>query len=251
MRIRPGAAFPPLLLILSMLLLIFVPVNAKAAEYDETEIRDTAALILSLCAETDDNEYETLQNMRERDLDYTLLENGIPCGGSDYLMILQSWREAQDECGSYSGSEQEFPELVDTFEVEERNGDINLGGVMEFAERDANVEFTFDPDGTITALTIGGLYSPGEIMKKAGQNTLIGMGTVFAVLILMSLLISGFKVINKIQARIGKNKNSEEEPPEENAVSPDQAEEIDEDTLYAIIAAVSSELRKNPLKNGE
>ena len=43
-------------------------------------------------------------------------------------------------------------------------------------------------------VTIDKVYSLGEKMSKAGMNTLMGMGTVFAVLILISLVISCFKI---------------------------------------------------------
>ena len=38
-------------------------------------------------------------------------------------------------------------------------------------------------------------YSLGEKMQKAAMNTLMGLGTVFMILILISLVIYGFKVI--------------------------------------------------------
>ena len=41
----------------------------------------------------------------------------------------------------------------------------------------------------------------GELMGRAVLNTLIGMGTVFVVLILISLIISCFSVIPKLQAK--------------------------------------------------
>jgi sodium pump decarboxylase gamma subunit len=47
-------------------------------------------------------------------------------------------------------------------------------------------------------------YSFGELMKNAALNTLIGMGTVFIVLILISLIISCFNFIPKIQEKFTK-----------------------------------------------
>ena len=44
-------------------------------------------------------------------------------------------------------------------------------------------------------------------MEKAGLNTLLGMGTVFAVLIFISFLISLFKYIPAIQNAFGKKKD--------------------------------------------
>lgn len=44
-------------------------------------------------------------------------------------------------------------------------------------------------------------YSTGEKLAKAGMNTLMGMGTVFMVLIFISLIISCFKFINNFENR--------------------------------------------------
>ena len=47
-------------------------------------------------------------------------------------------------------------------------------------------------------------------MEKAALNTLLGMGTVFIVLILISLIISCFNFIPKIQAKFAKRPKKEE-----------------------------------------
>ena len=41
----------------------------------------------------------------------------------------------------------------------------------------------FDKNLYLESLTVGAHYSMGEILEKAGMNTLLGMGTVFVVLI--------------------------------------------------------------------
>ena len=53
----------------------------------------------------------------------------------------------------------------------------------------------------------------GDAMARAGLNTLIGMGTVFVVLILISFIISLFGYIPKIQAALDKKKASASEAP--------------------------------------
>lgn len=47
-------------------------------------------------------------------------------------------------------------------------------------------------------------YTTGEKLAKAGMNTLMGMGTVFLVLIFISLIISCFKFINEFENRAKK-----------------------------------------------
>ena len=82
----------------------------------------------------------------------------------------------------------------------------------------------------------------GEAMAKAGMNTLIGMGTVFFVLILICLIIYCFNVIPKIQGAFAKNKTAgqavkEEIPVAVQAEEPAAVDEPDDLELVAVIAA--------------
>lgn len=64
--------------------------------------------------------------------------------------------------------------------------------------------------GALTSISTNVDYSFGENMQKAGLNTLLGMGTVFVVLILISFIISAFGLIPKVQAKFSKkNKDVE------------------------------------------
>lgn len=85
----------------------------------------------------------------------------------------------------------------------------------------------------------------GELMGRAALNTLIGMGTVFCVLILISLIISCFGIIPKIQESAAKKKaakSTQEVSGIENAVTQiEEQEAVEEQTddleLAAVIAA--------------
>ncbi|MDO4170269.1 MAG: OadG family protein [Lachnospiraceae bacterium] len=86
--------------------------------------------------------------------------------------------------------------------------------------------------------------SLGEILKKACLNTLLGMGTVFAVLIFISLIISLFALIPKIQQRFTKKKGTEEAPekkpvPKKTPAAPvvNTQPEMDDLELVAVITA--------------
>ena len=73
-----------------------------------------------------------------------------------------------------------------------------------------------------------------DALADAGINTLLGMGTAFAVLILISLIISLFPIIGKI----GK-KPATPAPANKPAAAPEVEEEdlSDDDELVAVIAA--------------
>ncbi len=126
------------------------------------------------------------------------------------------------------------------------------GGSVSFAEDEviikvnvlgsshaADVEIILDSAlATYIGITTNVHYSTGEIMAKAGMNTLIGMGTVFVVLILISLLISCFTFISKFEKR-----QKKQEAPAPAAAAPvveqiAAKEELSDDTeLVAVIAA--------------
>ena len=65
--------------------------------------------------------------------------------------------------------------------------------------RPAVVEIMMDEELNLVSIATNVTYSFGEVMTKAALNTLMGMGTVFAVLILIIVLISSFALIPKIQ----------------------------------------------------
>ena len=76
----------------------------------------------------------------------------------------------------------------------------------------------------------------GEMMGKAALNTLIGMGTVFVVLILISFIISGFGIVNKLQNRSKATKKAPAVAPAP-AAPVVETEETDDCELVAVIAA--------------
>ncbi len=109
--------------------------------------------------------------------------------------------------------------------------------------KNASVELIFTNDIYLkmTSCTLNLDETKGELMTKAALNTLLGMGTVFIVLILISIIISGFGVIPKIQASFASKKV--EPIPEPVAPAPaepvvEEEEDLSDDMeLVAVIAA--------------
>ena len=111
--------------------------------------------------------------------------------------------------------------------------------LVQCEKKNADVELIFTND--IFMKLEGGSLNPkstfSELMAKAGMNTLIGMGTVFAVLILISLIIACFGFIPKIQDAFAKKEAPK--APETPVSAPVQAveSETDDTELVAVIAA--------------
>ena len=85
----------------------------------------------------------------------------------------------------------------------------------------------------------------GEMMEKAALNTLLGMGTVFCVLILIMAIISAFGIIPKIQKKAADKKAAKAKSTEAPATTPVAAPVVaaveenltDDLELVAVIAA--------------
>ena len=144
---------------------------------------------------------------------------------------LKSWIAAQEEMGDYVG-------------VLETSADISadeavISIVVDGTSHDATVEIVVDNDLNLTSVTTTVIKTFGEMMINAALNTLIGMGTVFVVLILISLLISLFGIIPKIQAAMSKKKENVQEKAVDNAVAQiiENEEQSDNLELVAVIAA--------------
>lgn len=89
---------------------------------------------------------------------------------------------------------------VDRYTVTYDDGiiiDLEVSGSL----RDATVQIILDEELLLVGISTNVVYSFGEMMAKAGLNTLMGMGTVFMVLILISLLISSFSLISSFQKK--------------------------------------------------
>jgi sodium pump decarboxylase gamma subunit len=108
---------------------------------------------------------------------------------------------------------------------------------------EGSVELIFSNDIYLTmeSCTLNVDESFGSLMGRAALNTLIGMGTVFIVLILISLIISLFGYIPKLQESFSKKNTVAEAPAAAPAVAApvvEEDEELSDDSeLVAVISA--------------
>ena len=111
---------------------------------------------------------------------------------------------------------------------------------MDGSNHDADVVITVGvKTGTPSNVATNVRYTLGELMEQAGLNTILGMGTTFVILILLSLIISAFALIGKSQAN-KKKKAAAIQAAEAPAAAPaaEVAEEVtDDNELIAVIAA--------------
>jgi len=85
---------------------------------------------------------------------------------------------------------------------------VQVDGELNDAE--AEIIISNDMFMTVQSAALNPIETIGDLMTKAALNTLIGMGTVFVVLVLICLIISCFAFIPKIQAAFSKKNKKED-----------------------------------------
>ena len=173
------------------------------------------------------------------EMDSIVEQNAQAYVAEDAVMsnAVAGWESAIADMGDYQS-------VGDVTYIVEEDGFMTINAELKAEKRDADIEIRFDHsvvDGyKLSSITTTPRYTFGELMTKAGLNTLMGMGTVFAVLILIAVLISCFNFIPKIQAAFSK-KDKKAEVAADNAVAQivenEAVQEEDDLELIAVIAA--------------
>lgn len=99
----------------------------------------------------------------------------------------------------------------------------------------------------LPVLTLSGCDSQlGSKLVRAGMNTLMGMGTVFIILIFIAFIISRFKYISRLESWIrnrDRDRHEEVLPVQQKAeVEEDMAEEEDVTDDLALVAVITAAL---------
>jgi Na+-transporting methylmalonyl-CoA/oxaloacetate decarboxylase gamma subunit len=134
-------------------------------------------------------------------------------------------------------------DIVDAEETQFDTSDDNaLVSIILVGSNDKKANFIIyvGENNEITGCQTDVVYTMSEKMKAAGFNTLLGMGTVFSVLILISLIISCFGIFPKIQNMIYKKKSTSEDAIDATIAQITEKEEeelLDDTELIAVIAA--------------
>lgn len=112
--------------------------------------------------------------------------------------LVNRWEEAQEGVG-------EYVELGE-FTIEKSGKTLTCAQEIIFENRPVILTYVYTYyNMQLEDITIDQVQTLGEKMTNAALNTLMGMGIVFIVLILISLIISGFKIFpyleNKAKAK--------------------------------------------------
>lgn len=232
-------------ILLSMIaVLVFLTGCGAAKEsnsYDDELLKQTSEMIITqLLSNVTEESLTQVRKMDEFAFESQLYSLGIPMTPQVYVESADGWIQAQEECGAYI-------EHGD-YNIEVEKDTVKLTTAARFENRSADITFTYDEKSYLQSVAVSADYSMGEILKKAVLNTLLGMGTVFVVLIFISIIISLLKYVPDLLA--GKRRNSgqktaqiEQEAadmPETSgpaAVIAEETDDMDDTILVAVIAA--------------
>lgn len=218
--------------------------EAALSEYEQQRVSNAQQLADELALYLfpqymDDAAAASLDMYNGEEVEYILSNQyKIYIDGNAFLKAVDSFHAAKGSMGAITGTNGSNAAIDGNQIVVE----VEVTG----EKKNATAEFIFSNDifMELQSAALNPSSTVGELMTNAALNTLIGMGTVFAVLILISLIISCFGVIPKIQANMAKKKSAQTEiAGVNNAVTQIveqetvEEEETDDCELVAVIAA--------------
>lgn len=207
--------------------------RSDTTEYDQAELEQYADYIIQSFSMMTEENAASFQNASDLELDLTLLNIGLPITSDNFLSMIDAWNSGVDECGTFVSR--------GDYTMETTNDGVRLTTEASFADRDASIEFAFDENSNMESLTVSANYTIGEILQKAGLNTVLGMGTTFVVLIFLSFIIWLLKFIPVLEKKFRKNpetpSSSEETVTAPVPVPVTEADVTDDTELAAVIAA--------------
>lgn len=165
-------------------------------DYDEATVKETATQWM-----------DSWNEMKFSDYDDATLEGLVSSGQMDEATsaIFATWRQAQEDMGA-------FVEVKDVT-IEETSDMITVVFTATYEEAKNDIIFKVPFDSSLNvdpnAISVEAKETVGDKMEFALLNTILGMGTVFVVLIFISCLIGMFKFIPKIQEKMDKKHEAE------------------------------------------
>lgn len=163
---------------------------------------------------------------------FTMVIDQNRAAGMEAVAVgLESYADLTDELGAY--------ESCDEGKVKAASGGYEVTVNVVFEKRACVFTLNVSEDlYDITSIGFEPEYTLGENMAKAFMNMIMGMGTVFVVLIFISWLISCFKYINEFEKKSKKKTESPAPAPAPVQAAPAAEEDLTDDLeLVAVITA--------------
>lgn len=194
-----------------------VTYGGYTSEQLEANAENTATSLMSLGTE------EVLQYVSY----YEAQANDSEEAALNYALI-SDWAEVMTQVGEFKG--------YSDFAVDKSGKTLTTTLTMDFENRDAKLIYVFNANSMeVTAINVELVYSLGEIMQKAALNTVMGIMTVFVILVLISFVIFGFNIVPYLEKKLSKDEQKQDAV---SAESFEASEDVTDDLeLVAVIAA--------------
>ncbi len=176
-------------------------VGYQKQKVDDAIVMAEETVIPTIQSVLNDSEADILDEYTSEEVETYIAEKyGMEVEGNAFMSALGSFEAAYEEMlgyGEITGS---------TAVVDDKQ--IVVTVYVDGTKQDATAEIVLSNDKflILQSASLNKVSTFNDAMAKAGMNTLLGMGSVFAVLILISLIISCFSIIPKMQARAEKRK---------------------------------------------
>ena len=195
--------FRAVLLALSVLLCTACPAWAQAQEEVDEDMRITLT--------------STAESLSQTIVEFT-------------VNTMEVWENSRKELG-------EFESMGESM-VEKTTTGYSVKIPAQFSERNAEIVYLFDQTGVPISFSMDIQYPLSALLKRAGMNTLMGLGIVFAMLIFLTLVISLFRFIGKKEEKPQKEIEDLPRPAQAQRQSQpvDMKENLDDQELIAVIA---------------
>lgn len=187
----------------------------------------------------DDEGNETIKNQAVTIAEY-LTETILPLSDEEIEGYMNSGDEFTEQAmDAWVASKDELGEVKETEdpEVEFSDNQYVVTVPAEFEKLDAELVYIFDEQGNPTSFSVNVQYPLSVNLERAALNTVMGLGTVFIMLVFLSFVIYLFKFVPALVE--GKKKEAPEAPVAAPVVPtvPAVETQTDDTELVAVISA--------------
>lgn len=200
------------------------------------ELKNWAEDMVNFLNETSDEQIkiyaenaDTLDSVNKKS--YIVNPDGMKAATVEFY---NSWVKSRQDLGALKS--------IDKMDVQVSSDTGTLCTIVvdaTYEKRTCSFELVIDDEYNLSSGAINPTYTTGEKMEKAAMNTLIGMGTVFIVLIFISFIISMLKYVNLIGKK--KDKPAEAESSGvDNAIAQIVTSEENEADNLELVAAITA-----------
>ena len=137
--------------------------SGNELKYDKSSIKESTEFLINYCQSADDATIQQWEDMDDFNLEYQLMQSGLPYTADGFTSALESWQSGIKECGAYVSH--------GDFKYETSKDELKVTTAAKFKDRDATLTFVYNQKLKLESMTVDGKYSMAQLLKKAGLNT--------------------------------------------------------------------------------